>query len=731
MITEDSNNFRYLNDDNRWRGFGWKGLERCSDGALRLCSLPLIDAPLPQALASLASSNAPAGIAVDVEGAVYFSDTQSHRILKIDACDGAQTLLSCLGGEGGEPARFSTPRGLLIPCHRRSLFVADSGNHRIQVFDLASLQLVDIWGQESLSGKPKPEAEPGLFDTPWALAGDPEGNVYVVDYGNHRVQKFNALGELVPNFWKNMQMAGIPAQPIEIATAMEDENICIYVLDGRAGRIGIFDSDGRKLGLIESEHLLKPLGIAAGNNAIYVGDNEGRRVLVFKKRAATYEFAGEAVGYEGPISALALETKGHLLVHSGSTLAPVRLKVDKGYCAKGFLWSDVIETTDRETQWHALSATMERLPVGAHIQFLIYTADDKNDTPWIDPECDNPFSQPSDGDQPGWRPVAQDVSDFIITGTGRCLWIGAVLLGNSRSTPVLSQLKVTFNHETYLRYLPQIYNKDATCGGFLRRFLSLFETFFDEVEEEIASLPALFDPEAASKDWLPWLAVWLALEFDENWDEAQQRGNIAKAFERYARRGTAEGIRLALRDFAGVHCIVEEPLLNSVWWSLPVPADVECCERSSAEWPLQTIENSVLGFTTRLASADPQGAVVGTTAILDQSHLITREEYGAPLFIDVAHQFSVLLYRGELKRSEILPRIREIIEREKPAHTAYHLCVIEPRMRIGFQARIGIDAVIGGPPPVLGLGTGRDLRLSGTRPSRIGEQSRVGFTSLG
>ena len=134
-----------------------------------------------------------------------------------------------------------------------------------------------------------------------------------------------------------------------------------------------------------------------------------------------------------------------------------------------------------------------------------------------------------------------------------------------------------------------------------------------------------------------------------------------------------------------------------------------------------------------LAPAHAQGAVVGSTAIFDSSHLITNEEFGAPLFEDVANQFSVQIYRGQLACPETLTEVRSVIEQEKPAHTTYHLCIVEPRMRVGFQARLGVDTVVGGPPMPLALGEemslGKDTALGGEAPGRIGEQSRLGIST--
>jgi hypothetical protein len=124
---------------------------------------------------------------------------------------------------------------------------------------------------------------------------------------------------------------------------------------------------------------------------------------------------------------------------------------------------------------------------------------------------------------------------------------------------------------------------------------------------------------------------------------------------------------------------------------------------------------------------------VGTTAVLDGSHLISQEEFGLPLFTDVAHRFAVQMYQGRSYSEQTRDDVRALLDREKPAHMTYHLCVIEPRMRVGFQARLGIDSIVAGPPPSTSLGqlplVGADFVLGGDLPGRIGERSRIGQTT--
>ncbi len=748
MNEDTRKNFVHLNRDGRWSGFRWEGLELLQDGSLQLASLPLLDGETPEEVAALGEPNGPAGIAVDAEGTVYFSDPANHRLMKHDGCDGTSSVVACIGGEGGQPAQFKTPRGLLIPNYRHALMVADSGNHRVQVFDLASHQLVDIWERPAPGAA---ETGASIFDQPLAMAEDRDANVYVVD--SKKVQKFNRAGDLEKAFWERMQSAGAPAKPIGIAAQSQAAETMLYILDRASRSVVVFREDGSAASDKQGQpitfgaaQLQNPMGIAVSADSVYVGDNQRRAVFRFR-RGGGHEFIGEAVNYRGPVAALAVDGQGHLLIHAGSHLAPVRLRLNDGFRTRGVLWSDTpIQVKSFETAWLRLRAKLEPLAANARLRLFVSTSDDAAQPPNVDPNSDDPFADAN------WRPKSQapdpfaGVADLFIGGKpSRYLWVGAMFSGDGLATPVLTQLRAEYDHQGYLNTLPAIYRND-TCGDFLLRFLSLFETFYNDVEAGIENLSALFDSAAVPKEFLHWLAGWFALELREEWSEQKQREVIASAFQMYSRRGTVAGLREALRVFAGVTAVIEEPILHTNWWGLPAEISncgggtncqcgCGCGKRDGKEeepvW--RATENSVLGVTTMLASAHPQGAVVGSTATLDHSHLISGEQFGAPLFEEVAHRFNVRLYRGQLRCDETEMLARAVIEREKPAHTVYHLCVIEPLMRVGFQARVGIDTVVAGPmrPSKLDgeVRLDREMVLGGPAAGQIGKQSRVGITA--
>ncbi|HUS09296.1 MAG TPA: NHL repeat-containing protein, partial [Pyrinomonadaceae bacterium] len=395
-------NFLYLNRDNKWCDFQWQGLEVRIDGALQLSSLPLLKGDVPK---GLKDPDGPAGIVVGPDGTVYLSDPAKHRIVRI-GCDGITTPVPCIGGKGESPVQLDQPRGLFIPKYRPSLFVADSKNNRVQVFDLASGQLVDIWGEPRGFHEPQAEPHAGQLNMPWALTGDEAGNIYVVDYGNQRIQKFNRAGDLVRDFWDTLQNEHLLSQPGDIAAFSSNDKVRLYIIDEDAHAVFVTDGDGYAVRdthdrpiAIGAAQLKKPMGVAVAREAIYVGDNELHRILKFSI-SDDYSYIGDAAGYEGPVAGLTLDAHSNLLVHSGSNLAPIRFSVDTGHATRGVLWSNAISVSDTPTSWHRLQATAGKLPAGTHLRLFFHSSDDRNDPPSVDPGSDEPFADPK------WTPPA-------------------------------------------------------------------------------------------------------------------------------------------------------------------------------------------------------------------------------------------------------------------------------------------------------------------------------------
>lgn len=687
--------FRNLNHDDLWRGFSWEGLVLGADGALRLFPVPRLEGPLPPDLAMLPPQPSPAGISVDRNGTIYFSDPASSRILRIDACTGETGRVPCLGGKGSGPQQFDGPTALLIPANRHVLYVADTGNGRVQLVDLDTMQLLNI-----LTG----------FETPSSLAEDEAGDFYVADSAARRVDQFTPWGDRNGSFWESVSQSGWIVAPIAVAS----DGGLVYILDAQTHGISIFDTAGNPLEQFDTS-IEGTAVLTVIDGTIYAADPARGRLTAFSRnQQGKYVRTGDAAGYEGPIAALASDGRGGLLVLPGAGIPPLGLRLNASCAVSGMLWSGAIQLDDQKHFWNRVHSTVALSP-GAHIQFFFHTGSPAPPPP--PPDASGAFPSP-------WRAIGTDIADFFVGGEEtQSLFVGALFTNDDHSTPVLSQVRVEFDQESYLPHLPAIY-RERSCDDFLLRYLTLFESFFGEVESQIDRLPALLDPYAAPAEALPWLAGFLALTLPETWDEERQREAIATAYERYARRGTASGLRDTLRAEAGVRAVIEEPIQDMGWWVLPAAST--SCKPGAAEW--EDTAHSALGFTTMLISAEPQGAVAGLTATLDRSQLLAREEYGIPLFDSVAHRFTVRVYPDEVDCPSKIEQIAGIIEREKPAHTLYELCVITPGLRIGYQARLGIDTLMGGGPVPSRLGEA-ELVLAGQPRGQLGTLSRLGVNT--
>jgi phage tail-like protein len=150
-----------------------------------------------------------------------------------------------------------------------------------------------------------------------------------------------------------------------------------------------------------------------------------------------------------------------------------------------------------------------------------------------------------------WPPAAYstgvDTWELLFQNArGRYLQLRLLLKGNGRSTPRLRAVRAYYPRFSYLQYLPAVYREDRESASFLDRFLANVEGTLTSIEDRIAASQALIDVRSASPDTLEWLASWIGLALDPAWDEHKRRLLIQHAPIVFARRGTIEGLRIAL-----------------------------------------------------------------------------------------------------------------------------------------------------------------------------------------
>jgi uncharacterized protein (TIGR03663 family) len=174
------------------------------------------------------------------------------------------------GSTGPDPGSFNEPRGLAADA-AGNLYVADTKNHRIQVFDPAG-RLLRGFGTKG-TGE-------GQLNEPCGVAVDPQGDVWVADTWNARIAHFSGDGA-----WRGTITD--PEKQLFGPRAIAVSRGVLYVADTGNKRIVRFDRDGRKLSDWGSSgvgpgQFVEPVGLAAdaaGN--IYVADTGNHRIQVF------------------------------------------------------------------------------------------------------------------------------------------------------------------------------------------------------------------------------------------------------------------------------------------------------------------------------------------------------------------------------------------------------------------------------------------------------------------
>ncbi|MEA3358676.1 MAG: SMP-30/gluconolactonase/LRE family protein, partial [Thermodesulfobacteriota bacterium] len=184
----------------------------------------------------------PAGIATDKNGNIYVINFAYISTIKKFSADGQ--FITEWGESGTGNGQFRQPTAIEIGGNG-NVYVVDAGNHRIQKFT-SDGQFISKWGGEgSNNGQFKlnsPSASDYCYEG--GISIGPNNNVYVADTFNHRIQKFNSNGLFISAWGSEGLDDGQFDQPIGIAV---DRSGNVYVVDAGNHRIQKFTSDGQFL----------------------------------------------------------------------------------------------------------------------------------------------------------------------------------------------------------------------------------------------------------------------------------------------------------------------------------------------------------------------------------------------------------------------------------------------------------------------------------------------------
>ncbi|CAH0764967.1 unnamed protein product [Bemisia tabaci] len=249
----------------------------------------------------------PRGIAVGPDNSIVVADSSNHRVQVFDSNG---IFLKEFGSYGNAEGEFDCLAGIAVN-RIGQYIIADRYNHRVQVLDPSGRFLRAFGSQGTTDGK---------FNYPWGVTTDALGFIYVCDKENHRIQVFQSDGTFVGKFGSNGSKLGQLEHPHYIAISNTNR---VIVSDSNNHRVQVFDVNGRVLSSFGTEgseqgQFKFPRGVAVDDQGfISVGDSGNNRIQIFNPDGSFLKAFGcwgsgdgEFKGLEG----VAVMSNGNILV---------------------------------------------------------------------------------------------------------------------------------------------------------------------------------------------------------------------------------------------------------------------------------------------------------------------------------------------------------------------------------------------------------------------------------
>lgn len=131
-----------------------------------------------------------------------------------------------------------------------------------------------------------------------------------------------------------------------------------------------------------------------------------------------------------------------------------------------------------------------------------------------------------------------------------------------------------------INYIPPIYH-----SPFMSRFLAMFESILLPIEWTADHFDLFLNPKEAPSGFLPWLAGWWDMVFDDTWTDQQRRTLLIEAHEIFARRGTKWALSRVLEIYTGRQPLIDDTNTNlpASTFNVRIPLSEQALQRELVE----------------------------------------------------------------------------------------------------------------------------------------------------
>ena len=193
--------------------------------------------------------------------AIYATTIDQHQVHKFTRSGG---LVKTIGSLGDLPRQFNFPNGLRVS-KQDELYVCDSYNNRLQIFDL-DLNLKRCFGAAG-TGE-------GQFSFPSDVDFDPSGKIYVADSKNYRIQVFTPAEQFL------FMIGGCCNQPFDRPLSLIIHEELIYITECQGHRVSVMTTSGELVARFGEGHLQKPEGITTDDDGYVYVTSHFSKILV-------------------------------------------------------------------------------------------------------------------------------------------------------------------------------------------------------------------------------------------------------------------------------------------------------------------------------------------------------------------------------------------------------------------------------------------------------------------
>ncbi|HEM48707.1 MAG TPA: hypothetical protein ENO27_00720 [Caldithrix sp.] len=226
--------------------------------------------------------NAPQAIAVSQNKIVYIVDTGNNRIQLFDLTG---VFIKSIGGFGFTSDKFDRPIDIWVQS-LINIYVADYNNKRIQRYDGNMNYLSTLTSNDSR------DAQFQFYET-LSCAVNSQQDLFVLDAGDNKIIKFNRNGQTERSFGDYESGDGQLIQPIQI-DIVSQKYLIISDINHKA--IMVYDFFGNFLRKITSERWLAPSGLSVTDRGdILVADSMAKKIFIISADFSSIKEIGTAL----------------------------------------------------------------------------------------------------------------------------------------------------------------------------------------------------------------------------------------------------------------------------------------------------------------------------------------------------------------------------------------------------------------------------------------------------